>query len=57
MLYSTFLVLLGIYIGQENPDLPRIKTLSSKIIKYIIDNFSDSKDENSLFKLIEKKLK
>ncbi len=39
MLYTFFILLCGIYLGQEYPNIPSIKAIAANGTMYIRDNF------------------
>jgi uncharacterized protein YqgC (DUF456 family) len=37
MLYSIFLLLIGVYVGQEYPVIPSVKLITLSLLRYIKD--------------------
>ena len=46
MFYSIFVLLCGIYVGQEYEELPRVKLLSLSIINYLANMNEQNNDPN-----------
>lgn len=48
MLYSVFLILFGVYIGQEYNGLPSVKLATLSFLRYIKDNSEKVEDNTDL---------
>ena len=44
MIYSIMVLLFGIYIGQEYPELPSVKNITVNVIHYTIDCLKNEND-------------
>lgn len=51
MIYSAFVLLFGVYIAQENPNLPRVKVLTQNFLDYMLDMIKPlNKNQKSIFR-------
>jgi uncharacterized protein YqgC (DUF456 family) len=48
MLYSVFLILFGVYVGQEYPVVPSVKLVALSLLRYIKDNSEKVEDNTNL---------